>query len=72
MPEEITGDGDDKNILEFAQICAICTIPADEKSPDTSNFVKIVIHCINDSDDQIMTVGSNNCTRSGFHKEKIL
>ena len=55
MPEEITGNEDDKNILEFAQIGAICAIPADEKSPDTVNFVEIVVHCINDSDDQITT-----------------
>ena len=46
LPEEITGDEDNKNILEFAQIGTICAIPADEKSQDTVNFVKIVGHCI--------------------------
>ena len=55
MPEEITGDEDDKNVLEFVQIGTICAIPADKKSPDTVNFVKIIVHCTNDSDDQIMT-----------------
>ena len=55
MAEEITGDEDEKNILEFLQIGTIYAIPADEKLWGTVNFMKIVSHCINHSDDQVMT-----------------
>ena len=55
LPGETTGDGDDDNVLEFAQIHTVCAIPADERSPDTVNFVKIIDHHINNSEDQIMT-----------------
>ena len=55
LPGETTGDEDDDNVLEFAQIHTVCAIPADERSPDTVNFVKIIDHHINNSEDQIMT-----------------
>ena len=55
LPRETTGDDDD-NVQEFEQIDTVCAIPADERSPDTVNFVKIIDHHIDNSEDQEMTM----------------
>ena len=55
LPGETTGDEDDNNVLGFAQIDKSGAIPADERSPDTVNFVKIIDNHINNSEDPIMT-----------------
>lgn len=54
LPEETTGDEDDNNVLGFAQIDTVCAIPVDERSRDTVNFVKMIDHHINNSEDQVM------------------